>query len=190
MLQSKRLSLNFWAEEINCENYILNHTPTKVLRNVTPEEPWCSIKPDVKHFRVFGSDAWAHIPDVKHKALEPKSEKCIFVRYFEDVKGYRLLQPKSKNIIIRRDVKFDENILACEPSSASVPPLAYEPDSAYVPPLSLSSIFNSIPSSSNDDCKDDNPPPSHEIVHYTPLLPRWVRSTWDAAGSLAGDPAD
>ena len=88
---------------------------------------------------------------MKHKALEPKSEKCIFVGYSEDVKGYRLLQPKSKNIIIRRDVNFDENISACEPSSAGVPPLACELDSAYVPPLSLSSIFNSIPSSSVDD---------------------------------------
>ena len=36
MLQSKGLSLNFWAKEINCANYIINHTPTKVLRNVTP----------------------------------------------------------------------------------------------------------------------------------------------------------
>ena len=38
MLQSKGLSLNFWEEAINCENYIVNHTPTKFLRNVTPEE--------------------------------------------------------------------------------------------------------------------------------------------------------
>ena len=36
MLQSKGLSLNFWVEEINCANYIVNHTPTKVLRNITP----------------------------------------------------------------------------------------------------------------------------------------------------------
>ena len=71
-----------------------------------------------------------------------------------------------------------------------MPPLAYEPDSTYVPPLSLSSIFNRIPSSLDDDNKDDNPPTPLEIVPYTPLLPRWVRSTRDAAGSLAGDPAD
>ena len=114
MLQSKGLGLNFWVEAINCANYIVNHTPTKVLRNITLEEAWISIKPDVSHFRVFGSDAWAHIPDAKHKALEPKSEKYIFVGYSEDVKGYRLLQPKSKNVIVRRDVKFHENISASE----------------------------------------------------------------------------
>ena len=99
MLQSKGLSLCFSAEAINCNNYIVNHTPTKVLKNITPEEAWSSIKPDVSYFRVFGSEAWVHILDEKHKALKPKSEKCIFVGYFEDVKGYRLLQPNYKGII-------------------------------------------------------------------------------------------
>jgi len=112
MLQSKGINLNFWAKAINCANYIVNHTPTKVLKNITLEEAWSSIKPDVSHFRVFGSEAWAHIPDEKHKALEPKSEKCVFFGYSEDVKGYKLIPLKSKNIIIRRDVKFAENILA------------------------------------------------------------------------------
>ena len=69
MLQSKGLSLNYWAEAINCENYIINRTPTKFLKNITLEEAWSSIKLDVSHFRVFGSEAWAHIPDEKHKAL-------------------------------------------------------------------------------------------------------------------------
>ena len=46
---------------------------------------------DVSHLHVFRSEAWAHIPDEKNKALEPKSEKCIFVGYSEDVKGYMLL---------------------------------------------------------------------------------------------------
>ena len=36
MLQSKGLSLCFWEEAINCANYIVNHTPTKVLKNITP----------------------------------------------------------------------------------------------------------------------------------------------------------
>ena len=59
-----------------------------------------------RSFRVFGSEAWVHIPNEKHKALEQKSEKCIFVGYSEDVKGYRLLHPNSKGIIIRTYVKF------------------------------------------------------------------------------------
>jgi hypothetical protein len=79
MIQSKQLSPHFWAEAINCVNYIVNHTPTKALKNITPEEAWSKIKPDISHFHVFGSKAWAHIPDEKRKTLQPKSDKCILL---------------------------------------------------------------------------------------------------------------
>ena len=75
MIQSKGLSLKYWAEAINCANYIVNCTPTKALKNITPEEAWTKIKLDVILFRVFGSITWAHIPDEKRKELHPKSEK-------------------------------------------------------------------------------------------------------------------
>jgi hypothetical protein len=135
MIQSKGLSLKYWEEAINYANYIVNFTPTNVLKNITPEEYWTKIKPDVSHFHVFGSIAWAHILDAKRKSLQPKSEKCIFVVYFEDVKGYRIFQPHCKEIIIRRDVKFDENLLACEPNLAFVPSLSWDPNSTFVPSL-------------------------------------------------------
>jgi hypothetical protein len=81
---------------------------------------------------VFGSEAWAHIPDERRKTLQQKSEKCIFIGYSEDVKRYRLLQTQSNEINIRRDVKFDENILACEPNSTFVPFLVCEPSSGFL----------------------------------------------------------
>ena len=93
MIQCKGLSLQDWVEAINCSNYIVNRTPTKFLQGITLGEAWSKIKLDVSHFRVFGYEAWAQILDEKWKALKPKSEKCIFFGYFEDVKGYILLQP-------------------------------------------------------------------------------------------------
>jgi hypothetical protein len=194
IIQSKGLSLKYWAEAINCENYIFNRTPIKALKNITPEEAWTKIKSDVSHFHVFDSIAWAHIPNDKMKELQPKSEKCIFVGYSEDVKGYRLLQPHCNEIILRRDVKFDENILACEPNLTVVPSLACEPSSVFLP--------SSVPilvSSSNDESEDENPPPpTHPPTDEsfepeptpTPSLSRWVCSTREAVGDLFGDPSD
>jgi hypothetical protein len=152
------------------------------------KEAWTKIKPDVSHFHVFGSIAWAHIPDEKRKALQPKSEKCIFVGYSEDVKGYRVLQPHCNEIIIRRDVKFDENLLACEPNSTIVSSSVFVP--SFVPILV---------SSSDDDNEDENPPsPTHLPPDESfepeptpsPQLPRWVRSTREAVGDIVGDPSD
>lgn len=57
MLQFKGPSLKFWAETINCANYIVNRTPTKFLKIIIREEAWSSMKPDVSHFRVFISEA-------------------------------------------------------------------------------------------------------------------------------------
>ena len=51
MIQSKGLSLKYWVEEINCENYIVNRTLTKALKNITEEEAWTKLKLDVSHFR-------------------------------------------------------------------------------------------------------------------------------------------
>jgi hypothetical protein len=126
--------------------------------------------------------------------LQPKSEKCIFVGYSKDVKGYRLLQPHCNEIILRRDVKFDENLLACEPNSAVVPSSTYEPSSTDVP-----SSVPILDSSSDDKSEDENPPPPADIPPDesfeleqapVPLLPRWVRSTREAAGDLVSDPSD
>jgi len=95
MIQSKGLSLKYWVKSIEYENYIVNQTPTKALKNITLEKSCNKINPNVSLFFVFSSVAWAHILDEKRKDLHTKSEKCIFVGYYEDVKGYRLLQHHS-----------------------------------------------------------------------------------------------
>ena len=121
--------------------------------------------------------------------MQPKSEKCIFVGYSEDVKGYRLLQPHSHDIIIRRDVKFNKNILACEPNLVGVSSLACEPDSTIVPSSSSSSNFcDRFPTLGfDDDSEDENPPlPAHvSPIAPAPILPQWVYSTCEAVGDLA-----
>jgi hypothetical protein len=125
---------------------VLNHTPTKALKSITPEEAWTKIKPDVSHFHIFGSIARTHILDEKMKALQPKSKKCIFVGYSEDVKGYRFLQPHCNEIIFRRDVKFDENLLACEPNSTIVLSSTCDPSSTFVPFSACDSSLAFVPS--------------------------------------------
>jgi hypothetical protein len=37
MIQFKGLSLKYWEEAINCENYLVNHTPIKDIKIITPK---------------------------------------------------------------------------------------------------------------------------------------------------------
>eukprot|EP01018_Ginkgo_biloba_P027772 Gb_16799 [translate_table: standard] len=46
MLKSKNLPNDYWAEVV----YILNHSPTKLVKNITPKEAWSGHKPSVAHF--------------------------------------------------------------------------------------------------------------------------------------------
>jgi hypothetical protein len=124
--------------------------------------------------------------------LQPKSEKFIFVGYSEDVKSYKILQPHCNEIIIRRDVKFDENLLACEPNSVVVPSSACNTSSMFVP-----SFVPILVSSSDDYSEDENPPPPAHLPPddsikpkptTTTLLPRWVCSTREEIGDLVDDP--
>ena len=73
-----------------------------------------------------------------------------------------------------------------------VPYLACKPDSMIVPSSSSSSNFlDRFPTPvSDDDSEDENPPPHVPPIAPTPMLPRWVRSTCEAAGDLVGDPRD
>jgi hypothetical protein len=87
----------------------LNRSPTAALNDITPEEAWSSIKPSVRHFRVFGCVTYTHVPDAQRKKLDDKSVKCIFLGVSEESKAYRLYNPVNKRIIVSRDVIFVES---------------------------------------------------------------------------------
>eukprot|EP01018_Ginkgo_biloba_P020396 Gb_28242 [translate_table: standard] len=61
MLKSKNLPNDYWAEAVATTVYILNRSPTKSVKNITPKEAWSGHKPSVTHFRVFGCVAYVHI---------------------------------------------------------------------------------------------------------------------------------
>jgi hypothetical protein len=79
-------------------------------KNQNPSEARTSNKPDVTHFCVFGSRAWAPIPSKKRKALDPHSTACIFVGYLDGVKGYRIIDPYMDHLVIECSVQFEESV--------------------------------------------------------------------------------
>ena len=108
MLKAKHLPNEHSEEEANCAMYISNRCPTKAVMNKVPEEAWSGRKQGVTHMRVFGCVAYVHIPDQLRKKLDSKGEKCIFLGYCEDSKGYRLYNPSTNKCVISGDVQFIE----------------------------------------------------------------------------------
>ena len=115
MLKGKGLPNMLWVEAVNIVAYILNRSPTKVVRNQTQFEAWHKQKPMVNQLKVFGCIGYTHIPsqerekfDEKGEKFDEKGEKYIFIDYNDESKGFRLLNPKTNKLVIARDVIFDE----------------------------------------------------------------------------------
>lgn len=108
MLFNHSCDQRMWAEAVNTAVYLINRSPTKVLREVTPEEKWTGNKIDLSHLKVFGCTAYAHVPDQKRRKLDPKSIKLALVGYSEDSKGYRLFDTTTHEVSVHRDVIFLE----------------------------------------------------------------------------------
>ena len=114
MLESKKLATNLWVEAMNAAAYIQNRVPHSSMKGKTPFEAYFGHKPDVLNLRVFGCTAWAWIPLDKRRALQPQRIECLFIRYPDESKGFKLLDIKTKQIIIERSVKFDEPLQEVE----------------------------------------------------------------------------
>ena len=108
MLHTKRLSLSLWGEAVQTAAYLVNRTASRTRVNRTPHELWIGQIPAVAHLRVFGCVAYAHIPKVNRRKLDPKSVKAIFVGYCTDTKAYRLWNAERRKLLVSRDVIFDE----------------------------------------------------------------------------------
>ena len=107
MLKQKNLPHKFWGEAVTTAAYILNKCPTKKLSLKVPEEAWCGRKPRVKHFKVFGSLCYKHIPDARRSKLEDKSEIMILIGY-HPTGAYKLYNPVTQKVHISRDVIVNE----------------------------------------------------------------------------------
>ena len=102
------MPLCYWVEAVSTAVYIMNIIPTAAVHDVTPEENFSSRKPDLSHLKVFGCIAYVHVPDELRTKLDPKAEKCIFIGYSLEPKGYKCYNPVTRQVRVSRDVVFDE----------------------------------------------------------------------------------
>lgn len=109
MFTDANLGKKFWAEAVATATYIKNHSSSRVLEDKSPIEVWSGFKPDLSHFRIFGSPAMIHVPDENRKKFEVKSVEHIFVGYCNGNKGYRLINPATNKVVESRDVIFLES---------------------------------------------------------------------------------
>jgi len=69
------------------------------LEDKIPQEVWIGKKLSLSHLRVFGCDAYVHVPKEKGTKLDSKFEKCSFIGYKDGLKGYKLWNPVTRKVV-------------------------------------------------------------------------------------------
>jgi len=109
MLSNSGLDKHFWAEAVRTTCNLINRSPSTVLDGGIPEEVWTGKKLNYSHLKIFGCEAFIHIPKENRTKLDDKSMKCIFLGYADEEFGYHLWDPVKHKIIRSRDVIFNES---------------------------------------------------------------------------------
>lgn len=82
MMVQANPSISFLEEALLTDDYILNRVMSKSLPS-TQYELWDGNKLELAHLKPCGSARYVHMTSQSHGTLDPKSEKCLFLRYLE-----------------------------------------------------------------------------------------------------------
>lgn len=102
----KNVPKNLWPEAVKPAAEVLNRVITKKSGNKTLHEIWTGKKADIRNLHVFGSVAYAHVPDSQRRKLDKKSRKVLFVGYEKLSDNYRLYDLTTKKVFVSAHVNF------------------------------------------------------------------------------------
>nr|GEX88795.1 hypothetical protein [Tanacetum cinerariifolium] len=110
LLIQSGLPKTFWAEATCTVAYLINRSPSRVIKKKTPMEMWSGHPSDYGMLRIFDCVAYPHD---KQGKLEPRAVKYVLLGYPEGVKGYILyrLDDESLKIVTSRNVVFNESVM-------------------------------------------------------------------------------
>ena len=116
MLHHAKLDKCFWAEAAMTAIYIKNRLPSPKYQDQTPFEIVNKFRPSVKHMRIFGCRAYVLTPKEKRSKWDPKAREGLFMGYEEVSKAYRVYDIEAGQVVISRDVTFDESTFGFSPA--------------------------------------------------------------------------
>jgi hypothetical protein len=110
MINDHNIPMILWEEASMIAVYVQNKSPHNILKNMTLEEDFIGVNPEVGHFRIFRCLVYIHVPKEKMTKLDPSGRKGTFLGYNESSKAYQIYIPSERQIEVSRDVTFEEEI--------------------------------------------------------------------------------
>ena len=105
MMSQVDLPISFWGHALETATFTLNRVPTKSAPK-SPYEMWWGKKPNISFMKIWGCDAY--VKRLVSDKLEPKSEKCVFVGYPKETKGYYFYNRNENKVFVAQYGTFLE----------------------------------------------------------------------------------
>lgn len=121
LLFQANLPKPFWGDALLTATYLINRTPTPVLKGKTPYEVLFHKPPAYEHLRVFRCLCFASSHHLRPSKFDARSIRCLFLGYPYGTQGYRVYDLETGKTFISHDVIFHEHIFPSITSAATLP---------------------------------------------------------------------
>ena len=116
MMSQTSLPISFWGYALETAAFTLNRVPSKAVEK-TPYELWTGKVPSLSFLKIWGCEAF--VKRLITTKLEPKSDKCFFVGYPKETKGYYFYNPTENKVFVARNGVFLEREFLSKENSGS-----------------------------------------------------------------------
>ena len=117
-MEFANLSISFWRYALETTCYILNKVSSKSV-DQTPNEIWMGHRLVHSHLRVWGCPV--HVKYLQKDKFGPKFDKCLFIGYPKETKGYYFyLTEKQKVFISNRTIFLEKEFLGEETNANKI----------------------------------------------------------------------
>nr|GEY06345.1 retrotransposon protein, putative, Ty1-copia subclass [Tanacetum cinerariifolium] len=121
MMSQTTLPKSFWDYALETAARIHNMVQTKKVEK-TPYEVWHGQAPQFSYLKFWGCEALIKLDTLtKPDKLEPRSIKCIFIRYPKEMMRYSFYYLPENKVLVAQNVEFLENSLITQ-EAIELPP--------------------------------------------------------------------
>ncbi|XP_074284160.1 uncharacterized protein LOC141608714 [Silene latifolia] len=107
---TSHLPIEFWGECVLTAAYLINRTPTPILKNKTPFEILYHNKPNLTNLKVLGCLCYDHSKDKPRDKFGERGKRCLFLGYSQGNKGWKVYDLNTRRVFVSRDVIYFEHV--------------------------------------------------------------------------------
>nr|AAP52343.2 retrotransposon protein, putative, Ty1-copia subclass [Oryza sativa Japonica Group] len=119
MMSQTDLPLSFWGYALETAVFTVNRVPSKSM-DKTPYEIWTGKRPSLSFLKIWGCEVYVKRLQSDKLTPKSKSDKCFFVGYPKETKGYYFYNREEGKVFVARHGVFLEKKFISRKDSGSM----------------------------------------------------------------------